>query len=104
LPILDIVFGKLVNQFNDFGKGRLSKDAFQKKISDTALILVYVCVAKLVLFYIGMGAISVVSLGTSKAFRIDYVEKTLRQEIAYFDRNDLGSILMDVTTSGNIVS
>jgi ATP-binding cassette subfamily B (MDR/TAP) protein 1 len=104
LPILDIVFGNFVNQFNDFGTGHLSKDAFQKRISDTALILVYICVAKLVLFYIGMNAISVASLRTSRAFRIDYVEKTLRQEIAYFDGNDLGSIAMDVTTSGNLVS
>ncbi|THW62852.1 multidrug resistance protein 3 [Aureobasidium pullulans] len=104
LPILDIVFGKFVTQFNDFAIGRISKTAFQHKISDTALILVYICVAKLVLFYIGMNAISVASLRTSRAFRIDYVDKTLRQEIAYFDGNDLGSIAMDVTTSGNLVS
>lgn len=71
---------------------------------DTALILVYICVAKFVLFYIGVNTISVGSLRTSRAFRIDYVDKTLRQEIAYFDGSHLGSIAMDVTTSENLVS
>lgn len=82
----------------------MSKHDFQNAISDNALILVYICVAKLVLFYIGMNAISVASLRTSRAFRIDYVEKTLRQEIAYFDGPDSGSIAVDVTTSANLVS
>ncbi|KAG9519488.1 multidrug resistance protein 3, partial [Aureobasidium melanogenum] len=104
LPILDIVFGEFVNEFNNFATARISKHTFQAQISDTALILVYICIAKFVLFYVGMNAITIASLRTSRAIRIDYVEKTLCQEIAYFDGSDLGSVAMDVTTSGNLLS
>lgn len=66
--------------------------------------LVYIFIAKLVLFYIGIMAISVASLRTSRALRCAYVEQTLRQEIAYFDQAELASIAVEVTNSGDLVA
>jgi ATP-binding cassette subfamily B (MDR/TAP) protein 1 len=49
-------------------------------------------------------AITISATRITKALRIDVLEHTLRQEIAYFDNTNTGSVSVKVTTSANLVS
>lgn len=44
------------------------------------------------------------AIRTTKALRIDFLQATLRQNIAFFDSADAGSTSVQVTTNGNLVS
>jgi ATP-binding cassette, subfamily B (MDR/TAP), member 1 len=47
--------------------------------------------------------ISIAAVRTTKALRQDFLKQTLRQNVAFFDSPDSGSISIQVTTNGNIV-
>jgi ATP-binding cassette subfamily B (MDR/TAP) protein 1 len=56
LPLLNIVFGRLVGHFNDFfipGSG-VTKQQFLKVVNQNALYIVYLFIGKFVLSYISM--------------------------------------------------
>jgi ATP-binding cassette subfamily B (MDR/TAP) protein 1 len=48
--------------------------------------------------------ISISAIRTTKALRVDFVRHTLKQNIAYFDSADSGSITAQVTTNSNNVN
>ena len=70
LPILDLIFGQFVNTFNDFAQDAVSVSHFRSQIAQaryeshnvlqvhnevnvSSLYLVYLAIAKLVVFYVG---------------------------------------------------
>jgi len=63
-----------------------------------SLYLVYLAIAKLIVFYVGTVTISFAAMRTVRALRIDCVDKTLRQEIAFFDNGDTGAIAVKLNT------
>jgi ATP-binding cassette subfamily B (MDR/TAP) protein 1 len=52
LPLMDIVFGKFVDVFNDFAVGDLSPAGYRREVSKYTLFFVYLFVAKFVLTYV----------------------------------------------------
>ncbi|THY42891.1 multidrug resistance protein [Aureobasidium pullulans] len=103
LPLLDLIFGQFVNTFNDFAQGNISVGHFRSEIARASLYLVYLAIAKLVVFYVGTVTISFAAMRTVRALRIDCIEKTLRQEIAFFDSGNTGATAVKVTTNANLV-
>ncbi|RDA85047.1 hypothetical protein CP532_4591 [Ophiocordyceps camponoti-leonardi (nom. inval.)] len=122
LPIMDIVFGRFVNVFNDFAAGRLSPAGYRSEVSrfsyvplipltfsaetlthDGSLYFVYIFIAKLVLTYIWTVLVNVTAIRTTKALRVDLLRQLLRQEIPYFDA-PTSSVSNQITTNGNLVS
>lgn len=71
--------------------------------SSLSLYLVYLAIAKLVVFYVGTVTISFAAMRTVRALRIDCIDKTLRQEIAFFDSGNTGATAVKVTTNANLV-
>lgn len=104
LPIMDLVFGKFVNTFNGFATGDLDGAAFRSGINKYTLWFVYLFIAKFVGVYIWTLAISIAGLRTTKALRIHFLERTLRQDISFFDQPDNGSISSQISTNGNLVN
>ncbi|KAJ9646637.1 hypothetical protein H2199_002686 [Coniosporium tulheliwenetii] len=104
LPLMDLIFGKFVTTFTNFAIGTLSPATFRSEINKYTLYFIYLFVAKFSLTYIHTIAISVSAIRTTKALRIDFLQATLRQNIAFFDSADAGSTSVQVTTNGNLVS
>ncbi|KAI5257445.1 multidrug resistance protein [Aureobasidium subglaciale] len=103
LPLLDLIFGQFVNTFNDFAQGNITIGHFRSEIARASLYLVYLAIAKLVVFYVGTVTISFAAMRTVRALRIDCINKTLRQEIAFFDSANTGSTAVKVTTNASLV-
>jgi ATP-binding cassette subfamily B (MDR/TAP) protein 1 len=74
------------------------KSILRTKTDCHSLYLVYLAIAKLVVFYVGTVTISFAAMRTVRALRIDCVDKTLRQEIAFFDNGDTGAIAVKLNT------
>ncbi|KAK6500277.1 hypothetical protein TWF481_010622 [Arthrobotrys musiformis] len=97
LPLMNLVFGKFVNIFNDFIAGRKSPEEFRSAINRHTLYFVYLFVGKFTL-------ISINAIRVSRSLRLDFLRQTLRQEIGYFDSEEPGSISSNINTGVNLVS
>ncbi|KAF1997764.1 P-loop containing nucleoside triphosphate hydrolase protein [Amniculicola lignicola CBS 123094] len=104
LPLMNLVFGKFVTTATGFATGALTPTEYRSEINKYTLYFVYLFVGKFALVYIFSITISASATRTTKALRIDFLERTLKQNIAFFDSADVGSITAQATTNGNNVS
>ncbi|KAK3331292.1 P-loop containing nucleoside triphosphate hydrolase protein [Apodospora peruviana] len=104
LPIMDLVFGKFVTVFNNFATGRMSADDFRGSINQYTLYFVYLFIGKFTLVYIWTTLLSTNAIRVTKALRAQLLKQTLRQEIAFFDLAEAGSIAGHVITNANLVN
>ncbi|KAF9729172.1 hypothetical protein PMIN06_000077 [Paraphaeosphaeria minitans] len=99
LPLMDLIFGKFVTTFVRFSTGVLTPAQYRSEVNKYTLYFLYLFVAKFCLFYTHSVLISIAAIRTTKALRVDFVRATLRQNVAYFDSAESGSITSQVTTS-----
>ncbi|KAA8645148.1 ABC transporter ATP-binding protein [Aspergillus tanneri] len=104
LPLMDLVLGKMITIFNDHSMGADSSSKFQSKLNKFTLYFVYLFIGKFGLVYIWTLSLSISSLRTTKALRIAFLTRLLQQDIAYFDSNEGGSPVVQVTTNTNLVN
>ncbi|KAM4061102.1 ABC transporter transmembrane domain-containing protein [Hirsutella rhossiliensis] len=103
LPLMDVVFGKFVNVFNDFSTGTLSPAAYRAEVARFSLYFVYIFIAKFALTYIWTVLVNVTAIRTTKKLRVDFVRQLLRQEISFFDTPST-SVSSQITTNGNLIN
>ncbi|KAF4982685.1 hypothetical protein FZEAL_1747 [Fusarium zealandicum] len=103
LPVMDIVFGKFINVFNDFASGELSPAGYRKEVGKYSLYFVYLFIGKFALTYLWTMLISIAAIRTTKSLRVDFVRHTLRQEVAFFD-SPASSVPGQITTNGNLIN
>ncbi|KAM0547863.1 hypothetical protein ACHAPJ_010210 [Fusarium lateritium] len=103
LPLMDIVFGKFVNVFNDFATGKLSPAGYRSEVAKYTLYFIYLFVAKFVLTYFWTMLVSIAAIRTTKSLRVEFVRSTLRQEVAFFD-SPASSVPGQITTNGNLIN
>lgn len=101
---MNLIFGKFITAFVDFSTGAMTPAQYRSKVNTYTVYYLYLFVAKFTLFYIHSILISISAIRTTKALRVDFVKHTLRQNIAYFDSAEAGSVTSQVTTSSNNVS
>lgn len=104
LPLMNLVFGKTVTTFTDFGTGKISPAEFRSQSTKWTLWFIYLFIAKFCLTYIWTVAINIAALRTTKSLRIDFLRQALRQDIAFFDQSSNGAIAIQVSTNGNLVN
>ncbi|KAJ4403514.1 hypothetical protein N0V85_005081 [Neurospora sp. IMI 360204] len=104
LPLMDLVFGKFVTVFNNFITGKATPAEFRSSLNDYTLYFVYLFIAKLALVYIWTTLASTNAIRITRSLRIDFLKQTIRQEIAFFDLPEAGSISSHVTTNANLVN
>ncbi|KGM91997.1 uncharacterized protein PADG_11784 [Paracoccidioides brasiliensis Pb18] len=104
MPLMTLVFGGFVTDTTDFATGLLSPEKFRSELNKFALWFIYLFVAKFGLTYIFTVASTIAGIRTTKALRVDFLERTLRQDINFFDSSNQGATAMHVTTNGNLVN
>lgn len=52
LPLMDLVFGKFINVFNNFVIGELSPSGYRAKVNEFSLYFIYLFIGRFVLTYI----------------------------------------------------
>ncbi|KAF1832024.1 P-loop containing nucleoside triphosphate hydrolase protein [Decorospora gaudefroyi] len=104
LPLMNLVFGKFVSTFTGFATGATTPSQFRSEINKYTLYFVYLFIARFTLVYIHSAFVSVAAIRTTKALRLDYIKHILRQNIAYFDSEEVASVTTQSTTNGNDVN
>jgi len=104
LPLMNLVFGQFVTVFNNFAVGRSTPEDFRASVDSATLNFLYLFVAKFVLGYIWTVLFSANAIKITRALRIDFVRHTLRQEVAFFDAAEAGSVAARISTDANLVN
>lgn len=104
LPLMTIIFGNFVGEFNSFASGDADPGAFESQVNMFVKWFVYLFVGRFVTSYLANMCVSLAGIRTTRAIRKRLLESTLRQEIWYFDGEQMGSIASQVTTNGNKIN
>ncbi|RDW90347.1 ABC transporter ATP-binding protein [Aspergillus mulundensis] len=86
-PIIGILFGQLLDDFNaaTCKSGDSSGDGDQGSINDKILIIVYLAIAQFVLIYIHLSFWTLNGARLAQRLRESYLQNLLRQEPSFFD-------------------
>jgi ATP-binding cassette subfamily B (MDR/TAP) protein 1 len=109
LPLMTLVFGELVNVFNEWGQvdadgnPLVTPHQFRQEINKNALWFVYLFIGKFVLVYLHTTCFTIAATRMTRGLRLAYVKSILRQEIAYFDTCTPGSVATRISTNANLI-
>ncbi|KAL3441309.1 ATP-binding cassette multidrug transport protein [Aspergillus insuetus] len=104
LPLMDLLFGKMLTTFNDLATGQSSPEKFRDDLDGFVLYFVYLFIGKFALVYLWTLSISISSLRTTKALRTAFLTRLLQQPISFFDASLSGSPVTHVTTNANLIN
>ncbi|KAL6232421.1 hypothetical protein BDW75DRAFT_19907 [Aspergillus navahoensis] len=104
LPLMDLLFGKMLTTFNDLATGQSSPAEFRSDLNGFVLYFVYLFIGKFALVYLWTLSISISSVRTTKALRIAFMTRLLQQDMVFFDSSLSGSPVVQVTTNANLVN
>lgn len=90
-PIVAIVFGELVDNFNEATCSQGSGGP-RESIDSRILLLVYLAIASLVLIYTHLVCWNVASQRLAQRVRDRYLRNLLRQDLAFFDNLQAGEV------------
>jgi ATP-binding cassette subfamily B (MDR/TAP) protein 1 len=102
-PLMTIIFGSLVNDFNAIALGLESPSQFRHRVNHNTLWFVYLFVGKFGLLYIADFFFCFTATRIARRIRIQYLNKVIHQPISYFDRHTPGSIAASLSTDTNII-
>lgn len=99
-PILGIVFGQLIDDFNDqtcqvgetSNADQSRQEAYQSAVNDKILYVVYLAVAQFVLVYVHLVCWSLGGARLAQRLRERYLQKLLHQDAAFFDTMPSGEV------------
>ncbi|MCJ1350668.1 MAG: hypothetical protein MMC33_000649 [Icmadophila ericetorum] len=105
LPLMNIVFGSLVGDFNGyFTPGTsVTKAQFLAAVNKNALYIVYLFIGKFLLAYIAMFCFRMSGIRISAALRLAYTRALFAQPISVFDKLPPGKAASMITSSANTV-
>ena len=91
-PLIGIVFGQLVDNFNAATcDSQETPPDLQHSINSKVLLLVYLAIATFALIYIHILCWSIASQRLAQRIRDRYLKSLLAQDIAFFDLRTFGS-------------
>ncbi|KAI0910774.1 multidrug resistance protein [Ustulina deusta] len=103
LPLINIIFGRLVNQFNGYflDPPQLTRGEFQAALNRNALYLFVIFLARFTLAYLNKFAYRMIGIRMSAAIRLDYLRCLFGQTIHVLDSMPPGSAAGTITTTAN---
>lgn len=96
-PIIGIIFGQLLNDFNavtceESSDSSSSDSESQHDINSRILLIVYLAIAQFVLIYAHLSCWSLYGARLAQRLRETYLQNLLRQEPSYFDNLPPGEV------------
>ncbi|KAI0535827.1 multidrug resistance protein [Xylaria digitata] len=103
LPIVNIIFGRLVNQFNGYflDPPQSTREEFQASLNRQALYLFIIFLVRFTLSYLNKFAYRMIGIRMSAAIRMDYVRCLFGQTIHVLDSMPPGAAAGTITTTAN---
>ncbi len=103
LPLMTLVFGSSVNQFNGFSTSSISSAELYKTLTKNALWLVYLFIGRFVLVYIFSICFGISGIRATRAFRQDFIKSLIRQDVAFLDSCSPGTVSATVSNNADLV-
>ncbi|KAK2831910.1 hypothetical protein FQN49_007047 [Arthroderma sp. PD_2] len=105
LPLMNIVFGALVTDFNDFflPNTTVTRDQFRSSVNKNVLYIVYLFIGKFVLSYISMFCLRTTGIRISANLRLAYLRALFNQPVSYIDTMPVGRPTDTITASSNLI-
>ncbi|KAL2828556.1 P-loop containing nucleoside triphosphate hydrolase protein [Aspergillus pseudoustus] len=104
LPLMNIVFGTLIDNFNDWEAGLLSAAEFRSRVSKNALWFTYLFIAIFVLSSTSAACLRFTAARSVKSVRRHFLRSILRQDIAYFDTTCLpGTVATLLSSNADLI-
>ncbi|MCJ1388690.1 hypothetical protein MMC18_001539 [Xylographa bjoerkii] len=105
LPLMNVVFGKLVGSFNGYfiPGSNVSKDEFLASVNQNALYIFYLFIAKFVLDYISIYSFRMTGIRISATIRMTYLTALFKQPISVIDKLPPGAATDSLTTVANTI-
>ncbi|KAL2864303.1 ABC transporter ATP-binding protein [Aspergillus lucknowensis] len=105
LPLMNIVFGNLVGDFNGYfiPGSDVTEDKFKSAVSRNSLFIVYLFIGKFVLTYVSMFSFRLISLKASSALRLQYMQALFDQPVSKLDEISVGSVINAITSASNTI-
>lgn len=98
-PLIGIVFGQLLNDFNgvtcdssDSSSSSESDASYQHSINNEILLIFYLAIAQFVLIYAHLSCWSLFGARLAQRLRESYLQNLLRQEPSFFDNLPPGEV------------
>ncbi|KAI1813242.1 P-loop containing nucleoside triphosphate hydrolase protein [Poronia punctata] len=103
LPITNIVFGRLVNQFNGYflDPPTTTRSEFQSSLNRNTLYLFILFLARFALAYLNKFSYRMIGVRMSAAIRLDYLRCLFAQSIHVLDSMPPGAAAGTITTTAN---
>ena len=105
LPLMNIVFGTLVGNFNEYfiPESGVTEREFKHSVAKNALYIVYLFIGKFVLTYIAMFCFRTCSLRISAALRLGFLQALFAQPVRKLDEVSAGTVANTITSSANTI-
>lgn len=103
LPLMTLVFGNLIDNFNDWDAGKLSPSEFRDKVSKNALWFTYLFIGIFVLASFNTLCFRFTATRCVKALRRDYLRSILRQDLPFFDTSLPGTVAALLSNNADLV-
>ena len=103
LPLMQIIFGSLVGEFNDYFTKPSSQAEFDRTIDRLSLYIFALFLAKFALCYISMFSFRTVGLRISAGLRLAYMKSLFAQPVAKLDLVSTGAVSNTITSSANTI-
>lgn len=105
LPLMNIVFGQLVGNFNEYfipGSG-ITEQSFKSSVNQDSLYIVYLFIGKFCLTYISMICFRLTSLRASGALRLEYTQALFSLPMSKLDEMSVGTVTHAITALSNTI-
>ena len=105
LPLMNIVFGRLVNSFNGYfiPSSNVSKGEFLASVNQNALYIFYLFIAKFIFDYISIYSFRMTGIRISATIRMAYLVALFNQPISAIDKLPPGAATDSLTTVANTI-
>ncbi|KAF3484449.1 multidrug resistance protein 2 [Arthroderma uncinatum] len=105
LPLMNIVFGALVTDFNDYflPNTTVTREQFKSSVNKNVLYIVYLFIGKFVLSYISMFCLRTTGIRISANLRLAYLRALFNQPVGYIDAMPIGRPTDTITASSNLI-
>ncbi|KAI0160269.1 P-loop containing nucleoside triphosphate hydrolase protein [Xylariaceae sp. FL1272] len=103
LPLMNIIFGRLVNNFNGYflDPPTITESQFRALLNRNALYIFLLFLGRFILTYINKFAYRMIGIRMSAAIRLDYLRALFGQTIHVLDSMPPGSAAGTITTTAN---
>ncbi|OQV00428.1 hypothetical protein CLAIMM_05922 [Cladophialophora immunda] len=105
LPLMNIVFGDLVKDFNGYfvPDSTVTESTFKSAVNKNSLYLVYLFIGRFTLTYISTFCFRITGLRISARLRLSYLQALFAQPIKKLDEVSSGTVANTITASSNMI-